>query len=214
MRSVHVLPPVPGPQLLICKEKHGERYYYLPTEAHLHAVALDIVKERFVQHWYGTSEESFQSDEDLEGLKVQVNSISDPDLRRGAAAELKRKQQAAAYAREGLDDYVTAKKAVETNDGELAWELLNSRASAEYEYVRLESFGRTPAPLARPETPEHGRTWVAADGTRWAYDAKTIKDWIPRRYPRLYYNVQVYLGHSAERVDMDIVLDYERSNTP
>lgn len=209
MRSVHVLPPVPGPQLLICKEKHGERYYYLPTEAHLHAVALDIVKTRFVEGWYGSSEESFSSDEDLDGLKVQVNSIADPDLRRGAAAELKRKHHAAAMAREGLDDFLAARRAVTTDDGELAWELLHARASAEYEYVRLESLARNPPLVARPETPEHGRTWVDADGSRWVYDAKETKDWIPRKYARLYYNVQAHLGRPVERTDISVIREYE-----
>lgn len=203
--------PFHGPQLLICKEKHGNRFFYIPTEAHLHAIALKIVRQRFDEGWYGTNKEEFETNEDLDALKAQVNAISNPDLRRGATAELKRKQERVAHSKESLEQYLTAKEALDKNYGELAWELLSSRAEYEYEYVTLADLDPVPDLLPRPENPEHGRTWVDAEGNRWVYDKKTFQSWIPRKYNWVYYDVLAHRGDALERAEMAEVRAYERS---
>lgn len=123
----------PAHQILLVHEKHGTRFFYVPEEKDLHAVALKIVKERHANDYYQAPYELEQPDVDEESISSLPKAVQ-----RAAADAWKRYRNDLIEHQRQLDDFNLAEAAVEQNDGEKAWELLQVRSEYEYENCKLE----------------------------------------------------------------------------
>lgn len=213
-RPVGKLPLFEGPKLLILKEKHGTSYYFIPNEAHLHAVALQVLTERLKEGWYG-KESNFKDDSGLTPKQKYKNLLEERE--RCAQIEDEEIRDAALKIMEGrISDLKWSERvtreirgihaAVRLGNGEFAWQMLIDRSDLQYEGYQLERFKNidsagvsTVELIPRPTDPYHGCEWVDADGGRWVYDEKTIGDWIPKIYASLLYNVEHFQGKPVVR---------------
>jgi hypothetical protein len=131
---------VKEPSVLILKEKHGDRYFYIPDEAALHEAALEIVTERGKKGYYGpylTKPEDLDfTEEDINKLPALLQKEAGPALR----AKLQKYKNEMRAWRQCEDEVAFIKKTVEMKHGENAYEILHMRDNAEYERTSLERF--------------------------------------------------------------------------
>ena len=117
-------------QIVIFREKHGDRHFVVHTMQELEKVALKIVLERNEEGWY-----SFDNELPKEP-KVTIEDAKKLGMD-GVVAAVEREWSNYKYSKkqydEGLVLAVALKKIVENNDGELALKFLNSMKGGEYE---------------------------------------------------------------------------------
>ncbi len=118
-------------QILLVHEKHGTRYFYVPEEKDINAVALKIVQERHQNSYYPAPDEQDEPD-----VAEEVIATLPKTVQRAAIQAWERYRRDKDERQRQQDDFDLAEAAVEQNDGEKAWELLKLRS--EYEYERCE----------------------------------------------------------------------------
>ena len=127
-------------RIIVFDEKHGDRYFDASTAAKLQAVALKILTERLKSGYWYFKPEPFKEDpeKEIEKLTKDSEQITDSFLRNAAEERIGRLHK-------GLDAYKRdtrmweeIQKAVKEKDGNLAYQLLNSRRNYEYEGFDLE----------------------------------------------------------------------------
>lgn len=188
--------------VLVVEEKHGTHYHLVANEAQLHAAALDVIKQRYEEgYFYGSAEDVEETKKDraekqvrYRALKAELEGLTNEHLIAAGKSELATLAEGFKYDTESIRHYEMAKKAVETSNGLLAWCLLESRSDYEYERVHIEPLYNVTQCCPRPSTPFHGQCWTDEKGERWVYDERTLKQWIPRVYAQVFYNVQKFQG--------------------
>lgn len=121
--------------MVVCKEKHGTRYYVVESEEELFRLSLNILRGRFKSGYFyhepqgRPSPPDFKAD-DIPGMPA---SLRDPATRQWGryTTDLRDWEQATAQ-------WARVNKAASEADGPLAWEVLRERSDHEYESVTLE----------------------------------------------------------------------------
>lgn len=121
-------------QILIYKEKYGNSYYNVFTITQLYKVALEIVQNRMDDGYI----QEFNLPEKLDFTKEDIEKLPE-SLRKEAEKKLEYYQANLKSIKENNQSFLDAKKAVETQDGYLAWLVLNNRAGYEYENFEIVS---------------------------------------------------------------------------
>jgi len=138
-RAAPTGPLIKQPMLLVFKEKHGERYFYIPDDKALFAVALKIVSERFEEgYWYpepGVEDKPAAPDY----TKEQIATLPE-SMQKTATATLAAYERSLREYNGLVDEFKRIEKAVEEKDGQAAWQIIRERQRAEYEGYDLEHF--------------------------------------------------------------------------
>jgi len=130
-------PIITKPQLLVFKEKHGERYFHVPDDAALFKAALKVLSERFEEGcWYYKPEDK---PEPPDVTEAQIETL--PKSLQAAAMQKRREynNKLRDYQFE-LEIFELIEKAIEKKDGRAAWRILKDRAEGEYEGCDLERY--------------------------------------------------------------------------
>lgn len=128
------------PGVVVCEEKHGNRYYHAPDETTLHKIALMILGGRLkAGYWYykPTAKDKpkapdYTNPTEIDTLRGEIKAKAVSALR-GFQSEMKRYEQ-------DVEDFNDIERAVKEQDGKLAWEILRFRSGGEYEKVALEFY--------------------------------------------------------------------------
>jgi hypothetical protein len=135
------MPVITKHNVLVVREKHGDRYFYIQDTTDLHNAALRLVTERLNDGWYGLEDgpkELDYTEADLPKMPLSV--------RANAAIALKRHAAACDTYLRAVGEHGKIVKAVGDRDGAAAWGILESRKYNEYEVLNLESFEPREAP--------------------------------------------------------------------
>ncbi len=125
------------PGVIVAKEKHTTRYMLALTEAQRDAAALALLSERSKQgYWYPDPSEL--TNDPPEFSKEEINSFKSPSLKRQALRLWKDYERDEAWLKTYRKVYASIQKAIENEDGSLAWRCLRARADAEYEEISIE----------------------------------------------------------------------------
>jgi hypothetical protein len=125
------------PRLLILKEKHGDKYYHVPTPETLATVSLATLKQRKEEGWYPVNQ-SQPTKPEL--AKEQIDALPEGSIKQAAIQQHKDYLLAVQYHSEEQETAAAIEKAITTSNGKLACRILMERAGCEYEGFRLEEF--------------------------------------------------------------------------
>ncbi len=136
MKSKPLLPIVTTPSVVVCHEKHGNRYFSAKDDAELFETALKILKGRLARkgEWY-YEPDVVKADPGFTQADVDKLPAA---LKDDAQRKLKQSLNVATQYRREKAEWDRINKAVNENDGKLAWEVLRDRNDHEYEGVSLE----------------------------------------------------------------------------
>lgn len=125
---------VSGKTVVVCKEKHGTRYFVVESDEELFRTSLVILRGRLKGGWYYEPGEPPPkpdfSKEDVEKMPAS--------LRNSALSKLKEHEDSMKYWKDVASCWEAVNQAAAEADGRLAWEVLDGRSDHEYEYVGLE----------------------------------------------------------------------------
>jgi hypothetical protein len=119
------------PFLLVLKEKHEDAYFYVPDEATLYTLALEVVKKRQATGYFYTPvyDEPKKLDFSKEDLPKMPESV-----RKDSAAKLKKHEAASRAYQQDQKDLRFIKQTITDQNGEQAWQILKQiRCDHEYE---------------------------------------------------------------------------------
>ena len=116
------------PKIVVFNGKHGDDYYYINTYEQLKKVALHVLQER-MDYWYitkwGVPDALDYTFEDIEKF---------PDsFKKEAKSKLAKRTEEIKEAKDNNTLYDAAVKALDEENGSLAWSILQNRADHEYE---------------------------------------------------------------------------------
>lgn len=125
-------------QIIVFKEKHGNRVFDASTNAQLHAACLKVVTERLKEGcWYIKPE--FPPCK-LGMTEEQINNLPEGKVKKDAQKEWAAFQEEAKHILGEIAEFEAFKKIVEEKNGKLAYHhVICSRSSYEYEGFRLET---------------------------------------------------------------------------
>jgi len=202
-REVQVMSPF-SPGILVLHEKHGDWHYSVPTEAHLHAAALEILARRLGDNWYYDPRERSEAERQYapkppELTDEQIEALPKGDVREAAEKQRRRYLAYQAEAADAVRWIEGVEYALEHKDGSEAWQLLRERHEGEYEGMSIDSC-KVAKPLPRPKTPVHGQRWSDPEtGQRWIYEAEQGLGWIHGDYARMEFNIVAHGGKQPYR---------------
>ena len=119
-------------KILICKEKHYDGIYSVSTLKDLHKVSLHILNERMERGYFQKWDLPQPLDYNLEDIEKLPESF-----RQEAKRKILNNLEEIRTARTNNREFDNAKKALETEDGELAFSILSDRSGYEYEGFEL-----------------------------------------------------------------------------
>lgn len=120
--------------ILVLHEKHGNRYYSIPTLEALYAAALATINERNEEGWFDEPEQP----KPFEFTDVQIDTMEESETKDYLKkAFLRRKDDMKQYY-EDLDDWNAIQKVVKDQDGRVAWQIMRFHKSYEYEDWNIE----------------------------------------------------------------------------
>lgn len=120
--------------ILVLHEKHGDRYYSVPTLDALYAAALATVIERNEQGWFYEPDQV----EPFEMKDTDIDALPESDTKEYLKkAFLQRKEDMRLY-KEDLQDWNTIQQAIKDQDGRTAWQVMRLHKSYEYEDWNVE----------------------------------------------------------------------------
>lgn len=121
-------------RILILKEKHGNWYFYVPTDEVLYEISQKIVKARHeAGYWYGDIE---VGEEPKEPVKPD-NFDNQPDyIKKAYESAYKEYRKERSNYLSSLDEKTALEDALK--GGKAAWRFLLGRSKYEYEGVELE----------------------------------------------------------------------------
>lgn len=126
---------VEGRTVVVCKEKHGTRYYVVESEKELFRLSLNVLRGRLKSgHFYHEppgrpAPPDFRA-EDIPGMPAS--------LREAATRQWGRYTTDMRDWERSVDQWTKVNRAASEADGSLAWEVLRERSDHEYESVALE----------------------------------------------------------------------------
>jgi len=154
------------PGVIVLKEKHGTRYYWALTREERNASALAILTERWnngnSDYYYDpfkNKQESAKPELTLE----QVNALPDGKIKQMALKEHNTSDRRRRQQLEAEELYLEIKRAVEEEDGQLAWSALSWRGDYEYEGFYIEHLEGDPITLKallKGEVPKELKEWL------------------------------------------------------
>ena len=116
-------------RILVLEEKHGNRYFDASTDKLLAQASLIVLKERYEEGgWYFKPSEPSKPD-----FTEEQASELPPSLKPAAMEFLRLYNCQLLRYREELDDYERIERAIASNNGWLAWNVLHDRSGYEYE---------------------------------------------------------------------------------
>jgi hypothetical protein len=121
--------------LIVFKEKHGNRYFRLASKEDLSGAALTILKERLKNIYIYKSKGPVELDFTIDDVENMP-----PSLKESAMSKLKDYNRRISEAEKDNEDYYLSQYAIENNDGEIAWYVLMCRVDYEYEGYSLQKF--------------------------------------------------------------------------
>jgi len=123
-------------RILVLEEKHGTRHFDASTDKLLAQAALSVLKARFDEGgWYyapgvAPTKPDF-AEADIEKMPASMQAA--------AKETFKQYRRSLNAWQQETDDYNRIKRAIDTNNGWLAWHILRDRSSYEYERAELET---------------------------------------------------------------------------
>ena len=191
------------PGVLIFHEKHGERYFHVPTENHLHAACLLVLTERFnVGGWYHDpcTEKKHSWDPDPPQMSLEeIEKLPEGTIRGAAKKQHDKYSKWVQEREEGHREYLRIQEAIEEEDGAKAYYLLRSRSDYEYEGFTIMQFEAI-EPLPRPMYPKHGNRWIdPVTGERFLFEDEEGLGWIRADYARIEHCVMAHKGEEVVR---------------
>lgn len=198
--------------VLVVHGKHGDTYYHVPTEAHLHVAALDILQMHKQAGYYAYLECAGQETEwspKHPGMEPEeIEKLPAGAIRDTARKEWQAwvKHQAAVEGQQR--DWKFIERALREKDGYAAWTVLQERRDAEYERVTIEWLsGEDLELLPRPKKPRHGQRWTDPEGQRWIFDGEEGRNlgWIKGNHAQW---EAIYAAHETGDLKPEIE-DYE-----
>lgn len=126
---------VEGRTVLVCHEKHGQRFYVVDSDEELLKVAVTILRGRLKEgHWY--------HDPGPEPVPPDFDEAAVPKMPRsmqaGARKVLQEHKERLRFWNREKTDWEGIVQAAASADGELAWQTLRDRSDWEYERISLE----------------------------------------------------------------------------
>lgn len=200
--------------LLVFHGKYGETYYHVPTEAHVHAAALQLLKANKEGGWY----EHLKYDEKEEkewgpkhpGMEPEdIEKLPEGQIRDAARKAWKEWSGYQATLKESNVEWDAIEAVLESQDGNEAWQILQERSDGEYERISIERLdGEDVKLLPRPEKPRHGQRWTDPEGQRWIFDGKKGKGlgWIKGAHAQWR---ALYAAHESGELEPEIT-QYDR----
>lgn len=124
-------------QILVAREKHGNRYFDASTPELLAKSAFKLLKERWEdEYWYYLDDppdgKDILSEEQIVALPTEGLQSAESKKRTDYLRELRNWQS-------DEREYLAIQDCVENNCFNKAWKLLNGRSDYEYESVELET---------------------------------------------------------------------------
>lgn len=133
-------------KILIFNEKHGDRYFDASTDEKLHAACLKILRERvgpegywqFINpvDWESEWVQKYIEGWDIEDAEIETIAIESVQ-KQVRAQRAKARQRRNEYLRAD-EQWARARVALEENDGEAAYQILQERDGGEYEDFTIE----------------------------------------------------------------------------
>lgn len=131
------------PAVLIAKEKYATRYFLLESKEDVFAVSLKLVRERWMDHYWYCKPDTIDEGElfktymgfSFEEFKHLPESLL---IKYEIARKLENFKRYYQKEVEADEYYENAKKAVDTNDGRLAWKVLQYFGEGEYQGFTIE----------------------------------------------------------------------------
>jgi hypothetical protein len=121
-------------RVLILKEHHGERALDISTPEQLQKAALSVIKGRFgSDHDYYMLEEPELPESPI--AKEQIDVMSEGELKEAAKEIYSNYERNLEGYNETIKEINLIRKCIETNDGRLAWKILQQR-----QYIEDEGF--------------------------------------------------------------------------
>jgi hypothetical protein len=122
-------------RILLLKEHHGKIALDISTPEQLIKAALSVVKGRFCgQHdYYNPYMEEPGLPIPPEISKEQYNAMPEGELKAAAKVIFERHERKMQHYDEEIKEINLIKRCLETNDGRLAWKILQRRKCNEYE---------------------------------------------------------------------------------
>ncbi len=121
-----------APSVLVFKEKHDNRYFYVTSDEALFAAALHVLAGRHADGYWYTKPAAEREPAPPDVTREQIDSL--PESLRAKARENLRDYRIALqeYTR-AVEVYDSIVKAIEEKNGRKAWEILSARGAHEYE---------------------------------------------------------------------------------
>ena len=119
-------------KILICRDKHSDNIYSVPTLTELYKVALHILEYRFENGYF----QKTTLPKPLDYTKEDIEKMPE-SFRKEATEKLKSNERYIQSAREVNREYDNAKNALKNNNGSESWEIIRSRNDNEYEQIEL-----------------------------------------------------------------------------
>lgn len=122
------------PSVLVERQKHGNRYYFLYVIEDLEEWALKILTERHEEGYWYEKPEPPDSSNNLSTEEIQKL----PPKLQAEATKLNQRYilENNAYIDE-LSEYNDIVEAIKTKNGKAAWVILNNRSGGEYENIDI-----------------------------------------------------------------------------
>ena len=127
--------------IIIFKEKYGQRYFDASTEKLRNAACLKILKQRFEEFWYDYNNEepsakNILTEDQIAQLPTENLKAQESRKRRDYLSELRQYNEEVSF-------YKKVKQAVMEDDGQSAYYLLLQRDGGEYEGFDIEELEET-----------------------------------------------------------------------
>lgn len=126
----------PG-QILVFKEKYGNRYFIAETKEHVYAACLKLLKER---EWMFEEPEA-PNLIDIPDEPVLFDNSVNEQLREEVMLVIDRAKKTNRKIldnyKEAKEEYGMVKTALSEDNGEMAWRIMSDRRDCEYEYFEF-----------------------------------------------------------------------------
>jgi len=132
-----VRPFVEQPSIVICHEKHCERYFLVNNDADLFRVALSILKGRFKQTDWGWFIEP-EAPPESPGFTAEDVAKLPAALQADAQKKLQAYHQALRVNQNERADWEELQKVAQGTDGRAAWQVLRNNSDGEYARISIE----------------------------------------------------------------------------
>jgi hypothetical protein len=126
-------------QILVCREKHGTRYFDASTPRKRSLAALKLVRERIEEYYRNPTDEEIEVDRAASQISLEALSQLPEGIRKDVQRRATRAKGDLEFLLGERELYQQAQEALRIKDGELAWKVLWGRRDYEYEDVSLET---------------------------------------------------------------------------